>query len=177
MEDVGSDSTTLIADKLRERKAGGIFFTSSTLADFLCAGAVQATLDETAPLGGETDKQLMAALQNRVEHLLKLRAVDLACGSGAFRTAWYREFLQEFRRLQSAIASLSSNVQKLLSGTGKLGDEEDREIEQLLAICGDSAAKTGPTSTASSSTCRTVRCSAICFRAARPGRVTVQVLA
>jgi hypothetical protein len=63
-------------------------------------------------MGGETDQELMAALQSRVETLLKLRAVDFACGSGAFLASLYRELLQEFWRLHSSLAALKAKTKR-----------------------------------------------------------------
>lgn len=108
LDKIGVVSDDLVVEKMRERKAGGIFFTSSILADFLCASAVHATLDDLAPLHGDDDEQLRVALEKRVASLLALRAVDFACGSGAFLTSMLRELLVEFWRLQSALASLKA---------------------------------------------------------------------
>ncbi len=46
-------------------------------------------------------------MRSRLEHVPKLRVIDFACGSGAFLTSIYRELLQEFWRLQSAIGAIS----------------------------------------------------------------------
>ena len=105
--DVGQTSESLLAEKMRERKSHGIYFTDKILADFLCGHALQDMLADSAPLSGGNDEQLMAALRNRLDRLRKIRAVDLACGSGAFLTSLYREILQEFYRLQRSIISLS----------------------------------------------------------------------
>ncbi|HUY89205.1 MAG TPA: N-6 DNA methylase [Pirellulales bacterium] len=108
LRDLGTTAQSALAEKLRERKSGGIFFTSSILADFLCSHAIRVTLDEMAPLRGDADDGLEAALQKRVSMLTNLRAVDFACGSGAFLASLYREMLQEFYRVHSSIASLKA---------------------------------------------------------------------
>ena len=106
LRDLGATSTALLEEKLRERKSHGIFFTNSIIADFLCAHALQTTLNEVAPLAGESSEQLTAALRNRIDHLRKLQAADFACGSGVFLTSLYREMLQELYRLQSSVAAM-----------------------------------------------------------------------
>ena len=111
LNDIGMASE-LFADKLRERKKWGVFFTTSILADFLCENVVQATLDEFAPIRGEDEEVLAGAIQNRIERLRRLQSIDFACGSGAFLTSLYRELLQEFWRLQSSLASLKAKTKK-----------------------------------------------------------------
>lgn len=106
LKDVGLASEPVLAEKMRERRRHGIFYTDRILAEFLCDHAFQDLLGEIAPLSGDDDEQLLAALQNRLERLRRIRAIDLACGSGAFLTSLYRDLLQEFYRLQRSIASI-----------------------------------------------------------------------
>ena len=110
--DLGLGRESLFAEKVRERKSGGIFFTSSILADFLCDAAVQSTLDEIAPLAGDHENALSEAIARRIEHLRSLRAVDFACGSGAFLSSLYRGLFQEFWRLQSSLAAMKAKTKK-----------------------------------------------------------------
>ena len=111
--DIGLTSESLPADKMRERKRHGIFFTDKILADFLCEHALRELLADAAPLRGGNDEELLAAIDIRLDRLRKIKAVDLACGSGAFLASLYREMLQEFYRLQRSKVSL-----------GKGGDDD-----------------------------------------------------
>jgi N-6 DNA Methylase/TaqI-like C-terminal specificity domain len=94
-----------IAAKLAERRRHGIYFTTQILSDFLTTGAIRSLLAEAQP--GEviaTDSALL--LNERLNHLTRLRIVDFACGSGAFLVSAYRELQREFWRLHDAIGQL-----------------------------------------------------------------------
>ena len=105
---VGVEGAGSAAERLKERKKGGIYYTSSILSDFLANSAIQASLDETSPIDRESN--LEQSLHCRLSSLLGLRVADFACGSGAFLVSAYHELLREYWRLQSSIAKVSSSV-------------------------------------------------------------------
>ncbi len=93
------------AEKLKERKRHGIFYTSSLLADFLSASALHALLGERAPRVGEAG-ELEEALHRRREVIASLRVLDPTCGSGAFLVSAYREILLEYWRTVASAEAL-----------------------------------------------------------------------
>jgi hypothetical protein len=101
LEQLGLPNPPSAADKLRERKAHGIFYTAYILSDFLSAGALRSILDERAPISGKTQGKLAELLSVRLEALLTLRVLDPACGSGAFLVSAYREMVEEYWRVRS----------------------------------------------------------------------------
>jgi hypothetical protein len=133
LEDLGTGTVRSAEDRLEERRRCGIFFTTSILSDFLSESALHALLGELAPIGGNTDAELVASLENRLDRLLHLRVADLACGSGAFLVSVYREMLQEFSRLRTSINRL-----KVILGRAELNlltIVESSEQAQLLRDC------------------------------------------
>lgn len=113
LEDLGTDTQKPLSEKLRERKKSGIYYTTDILSDFLCASAIRATLGETAPIDPGAPDELVPRLRARLDHLLDLRVVDFACGSGAFLVSVYQEMLQEFSRVRSSLDALSSEARTL----------------------------------------------------------------
>ncbi|MBI3947613.1 MAG: N-6 DNA methylase [Armatimonadetes bacterium] len=103
LSELGSTEEVPLSEKMRERKRGGVFYTTSILSDFLSAGALTALLDEAAPLEHVPAEELPGRLQERLNRLLALRVADFACGSGAFLVSAYGEMLQEFWRLRSSL--------------------------------------------------------------------------
>jgi type I restriction-modification system DNA methylase subunit len=93
LEDLGSADAVPLDVKMRERKRGGIFFTTSVLSDFLAASAIKSYLDERAPVAPSSDVSVEAAIRERISALVQVRIVDFACGSGAFLVSAYREML------------------------------------------------------------------------------------
>ncbi len=91
LEDLGSAVRSPIADKMRERRRNGIYFTDSILSDFLAASVLSAKLDDNAPLKGDTDEEVVESIKRRIDAVTRLRIVDFACGSGAFLVSVYRE--------------------------------------------------------------------------------------
>jgi hypothetical protein len=107
LQELGASSEMSLHEKLLERKKGGIFFTTSILSDFLSGSAINAILDERAPLTtGSPDPG--EPLRARLRQLLSLRVVDFACGSGAFLVSAYRLLLSEFWRLRTSLGSLAA---------------------------------------------------------------------
>lgn len=107
LNDIGKNKSVNLADKLRERKRNGVFYTSSILSDFLSESALSSILREFAPihLG---DDLVLESLQHRMNKLTNLRVVDFACGSGAFLVSVYRKMLQEYWQLRESIDFLTS---------------------------------------------------------------------
>lgn len=95
---VGTKGERTAAERLRERKKHGIFYTSSILSDFLADSAIEALLDESAPIGDSGD--LDQSLGGRLSALHDLRIIDLACGSGAFLVSAYHALLREYWRVR-----------------------------------------------------------------------------
>ncbi|RIK73519.1 MAG: hypothetical protein DCC68_24770 [Planctomycetota bacterium] len=59
---------------------------------------------------GQAD--LIDALKKRSERLMGLRAIDFACGSGAFLASGYRHIVQEFWRIQASLAALQAKTKR-----------------------------------------------------------------
>lgn len=97
-----------IAEKLRERRQIGIFYTTNLLSDFMAASSIHALLDDRPTPNTDTEAELISMFESRLEQLNQLRIIDLACGSGAFLVSAYREILQEYWRLHEAINALNS---------------------------------------------------------------------
>lgn len=97
-----------IAEKFRERKRTGIFYTTNLLSDFMAAGSIHDLLDDGQTPSADTDAELIATFESRLERLSRLRIIDLACGSGAFLVSAYREILREYWRLHEAINGLKT---------------------------------------------------------------------
>ena len=100
---LGSVATQSSSEKIQERKRNGIFYTSSLLSDFLSESALQAVLNERAPIDAASPHNLASSLQKRLDTLLGLRVLDPACGSGAFLVSAFRELLEEYWRLRALI--------------------------------------------------------------------------
>jgi len=111
--ELGTGRERPLSERLAERKRHGIFFTTSILSDFLSASALEAVMDDIAPLAGDDPRQLQDSLAKRRERLLSLRVVDFACGSGAFLASAYRWMIQEFWRIQSALDGLAASASNL----------------------------------------------------------------
>ena len=94
-----------IADKLNERKRGGIFYTSNILSDFMAASALRSLLNDLAPIAPES-RDLEVSLTQRIDAITGLRVLDPACGSGAFLVSTYKEMLSELRHSQEARRAL-----------------------------------------------------------------------
>ncbi|HEV2294951.1 MAG TPA: N-6 DNA methylase [Tepidisphaeraceae bacterium] len=109
LHDLGADEERSLAEKLRERKRSGIFYTTSILSDFLSASAMSAVLDEVAPIADE-EAALTDSLRQRLNTLVSLRIVDFACGSGAFLVSAYQQLLQEFWHLRESLDVLMSRA-------------------------------------------------------------------
>lgn len=131
LADVGCDGVRSAAERLQERKHGGIYYTSSLLSDFLASSAIQSLLDETAPLDNASD--LEAALERRSSALMDFKVADFACGSGAFLVSAYHELLREYRRLQASLATIRDGKR---SGDANLFDAADATDQAgLLRQC------------------------------------------
>lgn len=133
LEDLGTGAVRSAEERLEERRRGGIFYTTSILSDFLSESALHAVLGELAPIGGNTDVDLIASLEHRLDLLLHLRVTDLACGSGAFLVSVYRQMLQEFSRLRTSINRLSVVLGR--TELNLLTYVESSEQAQLLRDC------------------------------------------
>jgi hypothetical protein len=101
-------SPVSIAERLRERRQAGIFYTTNLLSDFMAASAIHALLDDGPTADAQVDTELIPIFESRLERLNRLRIVDLACGSGAFLVSAYRETLQEYWRLHEALNALNA---------------------------------------------------------------------
>jgi len=107
-----ADAPVPLAERLRERKQTGIFYTTDLLSDFVAAGAIRDLLDDGASSDPCAEAELTPMFESRLERLRHLRIVDLACGSGAFLVSAYAEILREYWRLQEVLSGL-----KALKGT------------------------------------------------------------
>jgi Eco57I restriction-modification methylase/TaqI-like C-terminal specificity domain len=124
MSDLAADEP-LATDRLAERKRHGIYYTSELLSDSLCKGGVQAILDEFAPVGGaRSQAELREQLDARKAQLQGLRAIDLACGSGAFLVSCYQSLLEELWRIEDAIDALVGGRDDLLSQSDRLSQSQ-----------------------------------------------------
>ena len=108
LHELGATEIVPLDQKLRERKKGGVFFTTSILSDFLSASALEAILKEMAPIA--LGDEIGASLATRLGHLVKLRAIDFACGSGAFLVSTYRLMLHEFWHLRTSLDVLATQA-------------------------------------------------------------------
>lgn len=104
LDDVGTPRARGAAERLQERRSGGIYYTSSILSDFLANSAIQALLDETAPIAAAGS--LKESLATRLSALLGVRVADFACGSGAFLVSAYHALLREYWRLRASMAKV-----------------------------------------------------------------------
>jgi len=118
LESTGTTPDEVASAKRGERKRKGIFYTSSTLSDFLSNSAILAVLNEKAPLDASDDASLASSLVVRLGALLDLRVLDPACGSGAFLVSAYREMLGEYWRLRSLQESRRKGAASLFDATG-----------------------------------------------------------
>jgi hypothetical protein len=112
LEQLGLSTQQSVAEKLRERKANGIFYTAYVLSDFLSAGAIRSILDERAPVAGNTPKELAKSLQARLDALITLRILDPACGSGAFLVSAYRELVEEYWRVRALLETVGQGKKR-----------------------------------------------------------------
>ena len=131
LDDVGTSGERSAAERLRERKRGGIYYTSSILSDFLANSSIAAILDEVAPLNNSEDFDL--SLNRRLSSLKDLRIADFACGSGAFLVSAYHDLLRECRRLQTSIAKTASSGRQANLDLFKAADAMDQA--SLLRNC------------------------------------------
>lgn len=91
------------AAKLEQRRRGGVYYTTSLLADFVASRALALWLTEHAPLSGDDPDAVIQATRERLDCLGSLQGVDLACGSGAFLVSLYASAVAESERLQRAL--------------------------------------------------------------------------
>jgi len=110
--------------RLEERRRHGVFYTTDILSDFLARGILRATLDEATPESDRRGTDAAKLLRDRIAHLLELKVVDFACGSGAFLVSVYREMARELWRLNLAVAELSSEREDLFSTT-RIAEQAD----------------------------------------------------
>jgi hypothetical protein len=94
-------------DRMRERRAHGIYYTSEVLAEYLSSNALGALLTEEAQTHTST-KDLADVLEAREQRLSELRVIDIACGSGAFLVSSYQALLEEFFKLRDGLSALRS---------------------------------------------------------------------
>jgi hypothetical protein len=106
LADIDAPAPVSVAEKFRERKQTGIFYTTKLLSDFMAAAAIHDLLDAEQTPSADTDAELITMFESRLERLRHLRIIDLACGSGAFLVSAYREILREYWRLHEAINGL-----------------------------------------------------------------------
>jgi hypothetical protein len=130
LHELGASDTVSLDQKLKERKKGGIFFTTSILSDFLSASAIEAILNEVAPILPDGD--VGASLAQRLGHLVKLRTIDFACGSGAFLVSAYRLMLHEFWRLRASLDALAGEAG---AAPGLFERKESENQATLLRDC------------------------------------------
>lgn len=101
--ELGSSGQVAVAEKMRERKRGGIFYTQDILADFTTYAPLKSVIDHrAAAIATENDSDPNDP-GVRLEALFRVKVLDLACGSGAFVVSAYRQLLAEFWRLQNMI--------------------------------------------------------------------------
>lgn len=118
LESVGATSNVQAASKLQERRRKGIYYTSSTLSDFLSNSALSALLNEKAPVDASSETALSESLAKRLGTLLELHVLDPACGSGAFLVSAYREMLAEYWRVRALQDVQKSGPSTLFDATG-----------------------------------------------------------
>lgn len=108
LKDIDATAPVPIAERLRERKKIGIFYTTNLLSDFMATSAILALLNDRPISSPNKDTELIAMFESRLEQLSHLRIIDLACGSGAFLVSSYKEILQEYWRLREAINAVNA---------------------------------------------------------------------
>jgi hypothetical protein len=92
-------------DRLRERRAHGIYYTSEILSEYLAASGLGALLAEEAQAVAPTD-DLTTVLEARQQRLGELRVIDMACGSGAFLVSSYQALLEEFFAIRDGLEAM-----------------------------------------------------------------------
>jgi N-6 DNA Methylase/TaqI-like C-terminal specificity domain len=133
LAELGPAQTVTPSEKHVARKEHGVFFTTHILSDFLSASALSAAIDEVAPVAAAEGKDLVKALERRLNYLLTLRVLDPACGSGAFLVSTFREMLQEYWRVRSLIEISSADVKKnkdIFDDVGK--DDQAKLLREAL---------------------------------------------
>lgn len=94
--ELGTDSPSDLAQRLRERKRIGVFYTSEILADFLATHAITDAFEDSVLYEAKQTGKDSSDTQLRLSVLSKLKILDPACGSGAFLVSSYRVLLDLF---------------------------------------------------------------------------------
>ena len=105
-----------LARKLAERKQHGIYYTDEILSDYLARGAINAILSDGEPDAPDSPKESLEWMEERIRRLVAIRAIDPACGSGAFLVSAYQALLREYLRMAEAevrALPVSGNGQQL----------------------------------------------------------------
>jgi hypothetical protein len=112
-----------LAEKLNERKRGGIFYTTRLISDFLSTSSLTAVLGERDPWRGRVGDDPAAILEAQSRDVPGIRVIDPSCGSGAFLVSSYQQLLGEYWRIRSAVHSLGAK--------GRRGVKLDELAESL----------------------------------------------
>lgn len=120
------------AERLAERKRGGIYYTTRIISDFLAESALSAVLRERPAWNSTGTTDPLAILQAQASELLSLRIADLSCGSGAFLVSVYRQLLGESWRISSAVDAAAN---KRSRGLRLEAFSNDLTQAQLLRSC------------------------------------------
>jgi Eco57I restriction-modification methylase len=100
-----SHGETPSPDRMRERRAHGIYYTSEILSEYLASNALGALLAEEAQ-AQRAAADLTSALEARQQRLGELRVIDMACGSGAFLVSSYQALLEEFFSIRDGLEAM-----------------------------------------------------------------------
>jgi hypothetical protein len=103
------------AERWKERRKHGVFYTTDILSDYLARTVLRSTLDDLEALDDASVEATADLLEARAKRLLGLKVADLACGSGAFLVSVHREMVREYRRLTASLAALAAGKADLFS--------------------------------------------------------------
>ena len=92
-------------ERLAARKRGGVFYTASLLAEHVAQKTARDWLARTVPVDDDP-ANLDATLEVRLQALERVRAADLACGSGAFLVSLYRTLASAVDELHTGLTGM-----------------------------------------------------------------------